>query len=283
MTVQGWCQSERGTMHFQQCDFNLPQIVNHFANYIDLMQIIKRSKLNACAQPYALSKGNLNVHDDENNDAEKEMNNSTENNEKEETKAINQTVMPWITLNQKGAKKLNNDNNKKKEPWHNPYDMLQYEEIDDSWSEWDEDNFETICKENEENKDNKICNKSEYHIDDIEPNLFKKIIEEVDELKKEINENEKELNILKQTHPKHTFKVIEKEGDEFIWYQVNGKYYGTKCNVDQIIQQYFSRAAAEKDNDDIEDDDYCSFRDCNVNSDDSTDSENDCDYDYDSG
>ena len=91
------------------------------------------------------------------------------------------------------------------------------------------------------------------------------------------------MQMIKQTHAKNKFKLIEKEGDEFIWYHVNGKYYGTKCNLDQIIQQHFSRAAAEKDNDDSEDDDYHSLQDCNVNSDDSTDSENDCICDYDSG
>lgn len=282
MTVQGWYQSERGTMYFQQYDVNLPQIVNHLANYVDLMQIMKRGKLNACAQPYVLNKGNVN---DKNNNIEKkqQMNNSKVNKEEEEIKETQQTIMPWITVNQKGIKKLTNDDNNKKESWHNPYDILQCEEVDDSWSEWDEEILDASCKENEENKDNEKSVESECHIDDTHHDVFQKIIEEVDELKKEINENEKELKILKQTHPKHTFKVKEIEGDEFIWYHVNGKYYGTKCNVNQIIQQYFSRALAEKDNDDSEDDDYHSFRDCNVNSDDSTDSENDCIYDYDSG
>ena len=177
MTVQGWYQSERGTMCFQQCDVNLPQIVNHLANYIDLTQIMKCSKLNAHAQPYAPNKENLNVHNDENNNTEKEqqMNKSKENKEEEETKDIKHTLMPWITVNQKGVKKLTNDNNNKKESWHNPHDVLQHEEVDDSWSEWDEDNLEIICKENEENKDNKKSDESECHIDNIEPNLFQKI------------------------------------------------------------------------------------------------------------
>ena len=67
MTAQGWYQNKGDTMHFQQCDFNLPQVANHLANCIDVLKIINGSTLNVNASPHVPTKETQIMNNAENN------------------------------------------------------------------------------------------------------------------------------------------------------------------------------------------------------------------------
>ena len=89
---------------------------------------------------------------------------------------------------------------------------------------------------------------------------------------------------------KVNIKVIQRDGDDYTWYKIDGKYYGTMLNVDEIIQYYFNNLSRlrnnNKNNNDSEDNiyDYSqSYQDYISDSDDSTDTENEDSYNFDFG
>ena len=119
MTVQGWYYSDGNTMCFQQYEFNVPQVLNHMAKYVDLTQLMNGSRLNADATPYVPEK-EIQIINDETNDITAE------------------TKKPeWVTVTKPSARKATTNVDNNVDSYCNPFDILTCEVEEDSWSDWD--------------------------------------------------------------------------------------------------------------------------------------------------
>ena len=197
----------------------------------------KISSLNPHATPYVPeSQIKVEIKNDNNR---KEIRVANTNNEHENNNKLNNSIVnssnddeEWIHQRRIGKRYYNKDktsldktanstcyDTKKNESCYNKYEILKDDEVDDSWSEWDEGNLDQFRKENDENKDNDDFEESTCHIDAIEMNLFTKIIEDyVAELKTEIKVKETELNELKHDKTslfnKITETFVQKDNDD---------------------------------------------------------------------